>query len=129
MKDVRFKKGRDRRMLDRAGSVPNEAMLVPIFAAVKVSDYKDLGQGTIHETLMTGYMVCCLSVLIHALEGTAASERLEVVFEDQQRYADMARVAINHIAELPGIFAPMRAQQVGKLVFCCQEFYFASRAC
>ena len=87
MSELRFKRDREKRTLDKAGAVPDGAGLLPVFTAVKVSDYQDLVTGTLHEVLMAGYMVCCLSVAIHTLQGIADDERLEIVFEHQPRYS------------------------------------------
>lgn len=83
----------------RAGAVPDAAGLKPLFASVRVSDYEDLVSGTRHENLLVGYIVCCYGVVVNALRGIPNNERLEIVFEDQDRYRDRARLALGDIAE------------------------------
>lgn len=99
MSDLRFKRDRERRMLERAGAIPDKAGLVPLMAVVKVNDYLDMISGTIREQLWSGYTACCYALVFNALRCVPPNERLEVVFEDQQRYGENTCIALRTLAE------------------------------
>jgi hypothetical protein len=98
MTRLRFKKDREKRMLERAGVVPGKCGLTPVLGGVRQSDYKDLIAGTREEKLMNGYICCCFAMVINTLRGIPPNERLEVVFERQDRYWWMTEIAMNVIA-------------------------------
>ncbi|HZY61173.1 MAG TPA: DUF3800 domain-containing protein [Edaphobacter sp.] len=93
----RFKKERERRTLERAGTVPKLCGLTPIVAGVRTRDYQDLITGTRAEKLLNGYVMCVYALIIQALRGIPADERLEVVFERQDVYGDKASAAMRAI--------------------------------
>jgi hypothetical protein len=98
MTTLRFKKDREKRMLERAGVVPEVCGLTPIFGGVRQSDYRDLIAGPREEKLMNGYICCCFAMVINTLRGIPPNERLEVVFERQDRYWWMTEIAMSVIA-------------------------------
>jgi hypothetical protein len=110
MVKLRFKKDRERRMLERAGVVPRNCGLTPILGGVRRSDYEDLmAIGTREEKLMNGYICCCFAMVINALRGIPANERLEIIFERQDRYWWMTDIAMSVIASFryyPDILLP-----------------------
>lgn len=120
LKTLRFKKDCVRRTLLRAAEVPDKAGLTPLFSAVRVADYLDLIAGTKHEPLLSGYMVCCYAVVINTLRGLPSGERLEVVFEDQPRYSEIATMALRELAaisDMPEVCLPNGTNKLAKWSF------------
>jgi hypothetical protein len=66
---------------------------------------------------MSGYMACCLSVVVSALQGIIEEERLEVIFEHQPRYSVIAGVAMNQISKLSRFRLPDGRSKLAKWSF------------
>jgi hypothetical protein len=96
---LRFVKDRERKTLERAGAVPRACGLTPIIAGVRQADYLDIFEGTRTQKLLSGYVMCCIAIIINALRRIPADERLEVVFEQQTVYGERAAVAMQAIAD------------------------------
>jgi hypothetical protein len=100
MKRLRFERESERLMLQRVASVPRECGLTPIFGGVRQADYKDLITGTSEERRLAGYLVCCFPLIINTLRNIPKNERLEIVFERQDRYWPLADLAVSTIANV-----------------------------
>jgi hypothetical protein len=94
MNTLRFKRESERKMLERLGGVPENCGLVPILGGVRVGDYRDMLYGTPDEVAMNGYVVCMWAMLYDTLRCLPKGERLEIVFETQERFSHFAEVAI-----------------------------------
>jgi hypothetical protein len=102
LKELRFKKDRERRMLERLGPLPVSCGLEPVIGGIRVSDYEDLlGGNTFLEQLGCGYLSALQPLLIQVLKWLPANERLELVLEQQNRYSWLTDFALRHIAPLP----------------------------
>jgi hypothetical protein len=80
-------------MLERAGVVPDKCALTPMFGAVRHSDYADLIDSE-DERIFCGYIACCLPMVINTLRGIPANERIELVFERQDRHWEILDLAL-----------------------------------
>ncbi len=74
------------KVLNRLGPIPHQCGLEPLFGGVRVSDYADLVKGTIDERLMAGYIAALYPLVIQMLKVVPPNERVEIVFEAQERY-------------------------------------------
>jgi hypothetical protein len=70
-----------------------------MIGGVRQSDYMDLLSGTREEKLLNGYVTCCSFAVINAMRSLPAGERLEVVFEEQERYGWMNSISMQVIAD------------------------------
>ncbi len=95
---LRFQRDRDKKVLERAGAVPKDCGLTPMLGGVRQGDYRDLISGTREEVLLNGYVNCCTFAVINALRSLPVGERLEVVFEQQDRYGWMNELSMRSIA-------------------------------
>ncbi len=100
MVNLRFKKDRERRMLERAGAVTKNCGLTPIVGGVRQGDYEDLIAGTPEEKALTGYFFCSFGMIVNTLRGIPANEKLEVVFEHTERHWWMTEIAMRVISDL-----------------------------
>jgi hypothetical protein len=89
LNEFRFKKDHERRILERAGKIPEELGLMPLGASVDYSDYADLVTGNEDERVYPGYFACLQDVVINTLRGIPSGETLQIVFERQDRYSDL----------------------------------------
>lgn len=99
MNKLRFNKHSQKMMLERAAAVTKTSGLTPVMGGVRPSDYEDLIAGTYEEKLLNGYISCVFPMVINTLRGIPANERLEVVFERQDRYWWMTEIAMRVISE------------------------------
>jgi hypothetical protein len=99
MKRLRFKRESEKKMLIRAGTVPDESGLKPIFTAVRVDDYLDIVRGNVRERLWSGYVTCCYALLVNTLRSIPRTERVAFSFENQDVYSTLANVALSTIIE------------------------------
>jgi hypothetical protein len=99
MRKIRFQHETERKLLERAGVIPRECGLEPLFGGVRQADYLDLIAGTDEERLLAGYIVCCYAMLIRTLPLLPPDERIEVVFERQDQYSHLADVALSALAK------------------------------
>ena len=99
MKTLRFSKEPVRKMLKRAALVPKECGLIPIMAGVRLKDYADLFHEQEDSFIHAAYVMCCKAVVIFAMRSLPENERLEIVFERQDRYGWYAAQEFQNIAE------------------------------
>jgi hypothetical protein len=101
-KELRFKKERERRLLELLGPIPVSCGLEPIAGGIRVSDYEDLlGGNIVLEKLNCGYISALFPLVIQALRWIPANERLEIVFEEQERYGWLADFCLRQVSKLP----------------------------
>jgi hypothetical protein len=91
MKDLRWNHPtaatRVRDLLARLGPIPYECGLVPVYGAVKASDYIDIVKG--HPVLENfgGYLLSISHVFTLLMETLPPYERVKIVCEEQETYA------------------------------------------
>lgn len=98
MKELRFTKLSVQKMLARAALVPKACGLVPIAAVVRLKDYADLLLQEQDAQIHAAYMQCCRAATIFAMRIVPVNERLEIVFERQDRYGWIAEQEFHRIA-------------------------------
>jgi hypothetical protein len=98
MKELRFTRLAVQKMLARAALVPKKCGLIPIAAGVRLKDYADLLLEERDTLLHAAYMQCCRAVTIFAMRALPDNERLEIVFERQDRYGWLAEKEFHKIA-------------------------------
>lgn len=99
MNKLRFKRDSERKMLEKAAAVSRECGLIPVVGGVRPADYIDLIDGSEHSRLLSGYILCCTAIVIQVLLGLPKGERFEIVFEQQDRYRQLAEIAMQSIAD------------------------------
>jgi hypothetical protein len=91
MKSLRWNhpnaESRVRDLLAKLGPIPYECGLVPIYGAVKASDYLDLVKGHPKLENFGGYLLSISHVFTVLLETIAVHERIKLVCEEQETYA------------------------------------------
>jgi hypothetical protein len=98
MKRLRWGQPRTERLLQRLGPIPHQCGLEPLLGGVRVSDYEDLIKGTIDEQLMAGYISALYPLVIQTLRWIPSHERVEFIFEAQDRYEQRANLVLSDIA-------------------------------
>jgi hypothetical protein len=99
VKRQKFTKETVRQMLEKAGPIAVNCGLTPMLGGVRQGDYMDLLSGTRDGKLLNGYVNCCSFAVINAMRSLPPGERLEVVFEQQQRYGWMNDISMQVIAD------------------------------
>ena len=100
MRELRWNHPRTARLLAKLGPIPRNAGLEPVLGGVRVSHYADLIAGGIEEKLLNGYVAALYPLLIQMLKWIPRNERVEIVFEEQQRYAPFANAMLGSLAAL-----------------------------
>jgi hypothetical protein len=85
-------------VLNRLGPIPHQCGLQPLLGGVRVSDYEDLVKGAIEEKLIAGYMAALYPLVIQMLKVVPDNERVEIVFEAQDRYEPLVNVMLSNLA-------------------------------
>lgn len=94
MKELRWKRERTRRLLERLGPIPEACGLQGAMCGVRYQDYEDLITGKPGEKLIKGYIACLIPMVIQILRGIPRDERLELFLEEQWQYAPFADMAL-----------------------------------
>ena len=100
LKELRFKKERDRQLLARLGPIPEQCGLIPVLGGVSFADYEDLVQGTPGEKLLKGYIACIYPLIINVLRTIPRNERVEIFFERQDEYKPHAEQVLSALSEI-----------------------------
>jgi hypothetical protein len=100
MHDLRWSKDSTRKLLLRSGVVPSKCELLRVIGGAKVSDYADLIKGTPGKILFDGYMNALNITVLSLLLAIPKDERVEIVFEQQDRYAKIAHEVLDIIASM-----------------------------
>jgi hypothetical protein len=98
MKRLRFARESERQMLMRVADVVKSSGIHPILGGIRQADYLPAFRGTEEERMLNGYVACCFAFVVNTLRNIPADERLEVVFEQQDRYERLAHAAMGAIA-------------------------------
>ncbi len=93
---------RTKPLLERAGAVPNRCGLASMFGMVRHSDYADLVDSG-DEGIFCGYIACCLPMVINTLRGIPENERIELVFERQDRHWEILDLALWTVVYFAGV--------------------------
>lgn len=91
MKKLRFKRDRDRQLLERLGPIPHQCGLRALLGVVPVIRYFDLVSGTAAEKLTKGYYFCLITIFDAIVKNTPKDEAVKFVFEVQEEYEIQAR--------------------------------------
>jgi hypothetical protein len=81
------KPDRLKRLLDRAGAIPDKHSLRRVASTVRRQDYLDIVAGTDLDAVLDPYMGCFLLCLKAVLERIGQDNQLHVFLEEQERYA------------------------------------------
>jgi hypothetical protein len=98
MHDLRWSKESTRRLLARLGPIPSECGLEGMIAGVRFQDYEDLVSGRPEEKTLKAYLAALIPMIVQALRGIPDTERLELVFEQQNEYEPFANMALEWVA-------------------------------
>lgn len=93
MAELRFKKDKDneKNMLERLSNIPVQSGLIPVIGGICVHHFKDLLMGNpFLEKLHNGYVSALMPLVIQVLDWLPSNERVEIVFEQQDRYFGLA---------------------------------------
>src|SRR5580700_6649364 len=103
MKELRFKKDRDRILLARLGPIPGQCGLTGVFGCIKASDYQDMIQGmnskaANFESGMNAYVLCFMPILDTLRKTLKGYHKVKVVCENQERFARYVEFAFDYFA-------------------------------
>jgi hypothetical protein len=87
------------KLLNRLGPIPHQCELTPLLGGVRVSDYADLVEGTIHKKLIAGYMAALYPLVIQMLKIVPSDDRVEIVFEAQDQYEPHVNIMLSSLAK------------------------------
>lgn len=90
---------RNKTLLEGLGTVPHDCGLQPVFASVRLSDYKIAEQ--VPKTFQNGYYVALSAAVIGLLETIPSGERVELIFEQQVQYAAVREAALYALSIQP----------------------------
>ena len=103
MADLRFKKDRDRQLLERLAPIPLQSGLEPVLGGICVNHYEDLLMGdSFLEKVHCGYLSALWPLLVQVLRWLPPNERIEIVFEQQERYFGITDFALSKMRNLAG---------------------------
>ena len=88
-------KTRVRDLLAKLGPIPWDCGLVPVYGAVKTSDYIDLVRGYPLLEKFGGYLLSISHVFLLLMETVPVYERIKIVCEEQDQYETSARAMFN----------------------------------
>ena len=101
MKKLRgWKRDRNKSLLATLGAIPHACDLQPVFAAVRLSDYRD-DLKKYGGPVSNGYFVTLVGAVSAIPETLPPSERVELIFEQQTEYAFVREYALKVISKLP----------------------------
>ncbi|MDR3413541.1 MAG: hypothetical protein P4L87_21730 [Formivibrio sp.] len=102
MNKLRWPKGRDRHklMLEKLGAVPRGCGLRPVFASVRIADYRSQLKRP-DGVLSNGYFVTLVALTQAMLKSLPKGERLKLVVETQVEYAQAREAAISVLQKEP----------------------------
>lgn len=103
MKNLRFAKHSEKMLLARLGPVPTRCGLKRLIGGARVYDYEDLiPSNNPIQKLFSGYVSALMSAVTSILKvEIPPDERIEIVFEQQDRYAGWADFAMRRICNIP----------------------------
>jgi hypothetical protein len=98
MHELRWKKQSTQRLLARLGPIPTECGLYRVIGGVNVSHYSDLVPGSASKVLNAGYIKCLTPLVLALLQSLPPDERVEIVFETQDRYSSATNYVLSEWA-------------------------------
>lgn len=99
MNELRWKLDRTRKLLERLGPIPEQSGVVPAFGGVRYADYEDLVLGSPEEKTLKGYIICLIVLVTDILRRVPATERVEIILEEQRQYEPFANIALGILAD------------------------------
>jgi hypothetical protein len=87
------------KVLNRLGPIPYQCGLEALLGGVRVGDYEDIVKGTLSEKLMTGYIAALYPLVIQMLKVVPSNERVEIVFEAQERYETLVHIVLTNLTK------------------------------
>jgi hypothetical protein len=81
--DLRFKREREKRLLERLGPIPKNCGLIPVSGSVNVSDYYDLVEESPSQIHASGYSMAIIPLILAIQSVIPENESYEVIFEEQ----------------------------------------------
>jgi hypothetical protein len=91
MKELRFKKYRDKELLERLGPIPVNCGLEPVIGGIRVDHYSDLLLGnSFLKKFHCGFLGALMNLTVQVLRWLPGDERVEIIFEQQDRYYGLA---------------------------------------
>jgi len=84
-------------LLKRLGPIPHRCGLEPLLGGVRVKDYEDLVVGTPGAKVMAGYIAALYPLVIQMLKVVPPDERVELVFESQDRYESLVHTTLSNL--------------------------------
>jgi hypothetical protein len=102
MNELRFNKPSEQRLLARLGPIPTNCGLKRLIGGARVSDYEDLVPSNDPiQKLFSGYVSALMSAVTSILMVEIPDdERIEIRFEQQDRYAGWANFAMERICNI-----------------------------
>lgn len=100
MNKLRWKGDRHKTLLERLGAVPHSCGLQPVFASVRLGDYKEKLKYP-GGPISNGYFVTCVGVAVVTLASLPKGERVELLFEQQLEHAMAREYALYTIGKDP----------------------------
>jgi hypothetical protein len=114
MADLRFKKDRDKTLLERLGPIPEASGLMKVFGSVDAADYSDLIEGTVGEVYASGFCLALVPLVGSILKNLPDDERIQLLFEESESLAFYRERMLSLIARLPQFNGkPNRGQIAG----------------
>jgi hypothetical protein len=90
MRNLKFKYQTEKKLLEKLGPIPISCGLEALIGGVRVSDYADmLGGDQFQEKMHAGYVLALMPMLFQLCRWLPEDERVELIFEQQDRYAGM----------------------------------------
>jgi hypothetical protein len=100
LSSLRWANLRTKKLLAALGPIPSECGLVRVLGGVRVSDYADLIEGPRDKKALAGYYFALNGLVAQLIRWIPDNERVELVFENQDRYRDAAGRVMNDIAAM-----------------------------
>lgn len=94
MKKLRWKGDRNKELLARLGPIPHNCGLHPVFASVRLRDYRENLKKP-KSKISNGYFVTLIGVATATLAALPRGERIEFIFEQQLHYAEARDMALH----------------------------------
>jgi hypothetical protein len=101
MSELRWRGERHKALLASAGKVPLSCNLQPVFASVRVSDYKDKIKDYKSVVEAKGYYVAAAGAVTALLWDIRKQDRAEVIFEQQREFIAPMMEAMDYISRDP----------------------------
>jgi hypothetical protein len=102
LSDLRFKRERDKTLLKRLGPIPSNCGLKAIYGCIRASDYVDLVRGKPGnlERGTNAYVLCFMPIFDSISKMFAASDKIRIVCEAQDRYAGYIHIAFDNFTRI-----------------------------